>query len=81
MHALHVTQKCRACCQLQFHVHFFYGISLKENDREIYEVISESKGTKYTVNFENGTCTCADFVNRGEVCKHFYKIVMEKAIA
>ena len=55
--------------------------SMKEKDKEIYEVISESRGTKYTVNFEDGTCTCADFVNRGEVCKHFYKIVMEKAIA
>ena len=56
--------------------------SLKVNeDKEIYEVVSETRGTKYTVNFEDGTCTCADFVNRGEVCKHFYKIVMEMAIA
>jgi hypothetical protein len=56
--------------------------SLKANEeKEIYEVISESRGTKYTVNFDDGTCTCDDFVNRGEVCKHFYKIVMEKAIA
>ena len=55
--------------------------SLKANEeKEIYEVISESRGTKYTVNFEDGACTCADFVNRGKVCKHFYKIVMEKAI-
>jgi hypothetical protein len=43
--------------------------SLKANEeKEIYEVISESRGTKYTVNFEDGTCTCADFKNRGEVC-------------
>ena len=49
-------------------------------DKEIYEVVSESRGTKYIVNFEDGTCTCADFKNRGEICKHFYKIVMERAI-
>ena len=49
-------------------------------DKEIYEVISESRGTKYIVNFEDGTCTCADFQKRGEICKHFYKIVMERAI-
>jgi hypothetical protein len=56
--------------------------SFKANEeKEIYEVISESRGTKYTVNFEDGTCTCADFKNRGEICKHFYKIVVEKAIA
>jgi hypothetical protein len=54
--------------------------SLTNEDKEIYEIISESRGTKYTVNFEDGTCTCADFVNRGEICKHFYKIVMERAI-
>ena len=55
--------------------------SLTNEDKEIYEIISESRGTKYTVNFEDGTCTCADFKNRGEVCKHFYKIVMERSIA
>ena len=56
--------------------------SLKSNeDKGIYEVISESRGTKYTVNFDNGTCTCADFQKRGEVCKHFYKIVMEVQFA
>jgi hypothetical protein len=50
--------------------------SVKVNgNEEIYEVISETRGTKYTVNFEDGTCTCADFKNRGETCKHFYRIV------
>lgn len=48
--------------------------SLKTNEeKEIYEVISETRGTKYKVNFEDGTCTCADFVRRGETCKHSIK--------
>jgi hypothetical protein len=56
--------------------------SLKVNDKEIYYVQSESRAqTKYRVNFEDGVCSCADFKNRGETCKHFYKVVMEKAIA
>jgi hypothetical protein len=56
--------------------------SLKVKDKEIYYVQSESReGTRYRVNFEDGTCSCADFKKRGETCKHFYKIVMEKAIA
>jgi hypothetical protein len=55
--------------------------SQKVKDKEIYYVQSErSQGTTYCVNFEDGTCTCGDFVNRGETCKHFYKVVMEKAI-
>ena len=55
--------------------------SLKVKDKEIYYVQSESRPeAKYRVNFENGSCTCNDFVHRGEVCKHFYKIVMERAI-
>jgi hypothetical protein len=55
--------------------------SLKVKDKEIYYVQSESRPlTKYRVNFEEGTCTCPDFSKRGETCKHFYKIVMEKAI-
>ena len=56
--------------------------SLKVQGKEIYYVQSETRdGVKYRVNFEDGTCSCADFKKRGEVCKHFYKIVMEKAIA
>lgn len=56
--------------------------SLKVKDKEIYYVQSErNPEVKYRVNFEDGTCTCMDFQKRGEVCKHFFKIVMEKAIA
>jgi hypothetical protein len=56
--------------------------SLKVRDKEIYYVRSEtSYGIRYRVNFEDGTCTCADFKNRGETCKHFYKICLEKVIA
>jgi hypothetical protein len=55
--------------------------SLKVKNKEIYYVQSEIRPEKkYRVNFEDGTCSCADFKNRGETCKHFYKIVMEKAI-
>jgi uncharacterized Zn finger protein len=55
--------------------------SLKVQGKELYYVQSETRqGVKYRVNFEDATCTCADFKNRGETCKHFYKIVMEKAI-
>jgi hypothetical protein len=55
--------------------------SSKVKDKEIYYVQLESReGTRYRVNFEDATCTCADFKNRGETCKHFYKIVMEKVI-
>ena len=55
--------------------------SLKVKDKEIYYVQSErDPKVKYRVNFEHGTCTCSDFKHRGETCKHFYKIVMEKAI-
>jgi SWIM zinc finger len=55
--------------------------SLKVKDKEIYYVQSE-KNTRirYRVNFEDGTCTCGDFKNRGEICKHFYKVVMERAL-
>jgi len=54
--------------------------SLKVKDKEIYFVQFESKlGIRYEVNFEDGTC--ADFKHRGETCKHFYRIVFEKAIA
>jgi hypothetical protein len=50
--------------------------SLKLKDKEINLVHSESKpGVRYEANFEDGTCTCADFKNRGETCKHFYRIV------
>ena len=56
--------------------------SLKINNKEIYYVQSEREPeVRYRVNFEDGTCTCSDFVHRSEVCKHFYKIVMERAIA
>ena len=56
--------------------------SLKVKDKEIYYVQSErNPRIRYRVNFEDGACTCGDFKNRGEVCKHFYKIVMERAIA
>jgi hypothetical protein len=56
--------------------------SLKVKDKEIYYVQSERKlGIRYRVNFEDGTCTCSYFKNRGETCKHFYKVVMERAIA
>ena len=56
--------------------------SLKVKDKEIYYVQSEQDPkVRYRVNFEDTTCTCGDFVHRGEVCKHFYKIVMERAIA
>ena len=44
--------------------------------RDIFEML-----THIDMNFEDGTCTCADFKNRGETCKHFYRIVFEKAIA
>jgi hypothetical protein len=54
--------------------------SLKVKDKGIYYVHSEhTPEVKYRLNSENGTCTCNDFVRRGEVCKHFYKIVMERA--
>jgi hypothetical protein len=50
--------------------------SLKLKDKEIYYVHSESRqGVTYEVNFEDGTCARADFKNRGETCKHFYRIV------
>ena len=56
--------------------------SLKVKDKEIYYVQSERDSkVRYRVNFEDGTCSCSDFKHRGETCKHFYKIVMEKAIA
>lgn len=56
--------------------------SLKVHDREIYYVQSESNSDiRYRGNFEDGTCECNDFIHRGETCKHFYKVVMEKAIA
>jgi hypothetical protein len=56
--------------------------SLKVKDKEIYYVQSErDPKVKYRVNFESATCSCSDFKHRGETCKHFYKIVMEKAIA
>jgi hypothetical protein len=56
--------------------------SLKVKDKEIYYVqLEKNPSTRYRVNFEEGTCTCGDFRNRGETCKHFYKIVMERAIA
>lgn len=56
--------------------------SLKVKAKEIYYVESEKNpSTRYRVNFEDGRCTCADFNNRNEVCKHFYKIAMERAIA
>ena len=52
--------------------------SLRVKDKEIYFVHSETRpGIKYQVNFEDGTCTCADFKNRGETCKHFYRMVFE----
>jgi hypothetical protein len=55
--------------------------SIKVRGKEIYYVFSESNPeVKYRVDFEGGTCTGADFQKRGEVCKHFYKVVMEKAI-
>jgi hypothetical protein len=51
-------------------------------DKEIYYIQSELReGVRYRVNFEDGTCTYSEFVHRGGVCKHFYKIVMERAIA
>jgi hypothetical protein len=56
--------------------------SLKVKEKEIYYVESErNPRIRYRVNFEDGTCTCSDFKNRGETCKHFYKVVMAKAIA
>jgi hypothetical protein len=56
--------------------------SLKVKDREIYYVQSErNPRVRYRVNFEDATCTCSDFKHRGETCKHFYKVIMEKAIA
>jgi hypothetical protein len=56
--------------------------SLKVKDKEIYYVQSEiNPDTRYQVNFEDGTCSCSDFRHRGETCKHFYKVMMEKAIA
>ena len=62
---------------------FVYTYSLLPwKEKEIYYVQSETNPRiRYRVNFEDGTCTCADFQKRGEVCKHFYKVVMEKAIA
>jgi hypothetical protein len=57
------------------------SIKLAE-DKEVYYVQSERNPDKrYRVNFEDGNCECPDFVNRGQTCKHFYKVVMEKAIA
>jgi hypothetical protein len=56
--------------------------SIKLQDKEVYYVQSERNPDKrYRVNFEDGTCECPDFVNRGQTCKHFYKVVMERAIA
>lgn len=56
--------------------------SLKVKDKEIYYVQSENRpAIRYRVNFEDGTCECADFKNKGEVCKHFYRIIFERAIA
>jgi hypothetical protein len=55
--------------------------SLKVKDKEIYYVQSErNPAVRYRVNFEEGSCSCGDFKHRQETCKHFYKIVMEKAI-
>jgi SWIM zinc finger len=55
--------------------------SLTVKDKDIYYIQSERRPeVKYRVNFEDGTCTCSNFVHRGEVCKHFYKIVLERAI-
>jgi SWIM zinc finger len=55
--------------------------SMKVRGKEIYQVVSEKNpNVKYTVNFEDGTCSCSDFKHRGEVCKHFYKVTLEKAI-
>jgi hypothetical protein len=55
--------------------------SLKVKDKEIYYEQSErNPRIRYRVNFEHGTCTCGDFKIRNEVCKHFYKVVIERAI-
>jgi hypothetical protein len=56
--------------------------SNKLQNKEIYYVQSErNPDRRYRVNFEDGTCECPDFIYRGETCKHFFKVVMEKAIA
>jgi hypothetical protein len=53
--------------------------SNKLQNKEIYYVHSERNPDKrYRVNFEDGTCECPDFIQRGETCKHFYKVVMER---
>ena len=55
--------------------------SLKLKDKEIYYVQSEKRiGFTYTVDYEAGICDCPDSKYRGETCKHFYEIVMERAI-
>jgi hypothetical protein len=50
--------------------------------RDMFKMGTESReGIRYRVNFEDGTCSCSDFKHRGETCKHFYKICLERAIA
>ena len=55
--------------------------SLKVKDREIYYVQSEKRiGFTYTVDYEAGICDCPDSKYREDICKHFNKVVMEKAM-
>lgn len=55
--------------------------SLKLKDKEIYYVQSEKRiGFTYTVDYEAGKCDCPDSKYREDICKHFNKVVMEKAM-
>jgi hypothetical protein len=56
--------------------------SLKVRDRLIYYVQSEKNyNVRYRVDLEgeNGPkCECPDFVHRGNICKHIFKIIAEE---
>lgn len=55
------------------------GLNIKYGSKRIFTVKSKTDESKlYTVDLENNTCTCADFIYRNSICKH---IIATKIIA
>lgn len=40
-------------------------------------VVRTNSGGEYTADLAEGRCTCPDFENRGEFCKHLFRVAFE----